>query len=63
MAKEDELKSFLMAVQTVELHLCLWLTKFGAPQKRKKERKKTIALTAGMGPALAAVGIVGKYMG
>lgn len=49
-----------MAVQTVELHLCLWLTKFGA---KKKERKKTIVLTAGMGPALAAVGIVGMYMG
>lgn len=60
MAKEDELKSFVMAVQTVELHLCLWLTKFGA---KKKERKKTIVLTAGMGPALAAVGIVGMYMG
>ena len=50
-----------MAVQTVELHLCLWLTKFGA--EKKKERKKTIGLTAGMGPALAAVGIVGMYMG
>ena len=58
--KEEELKSLLVAAQTVELHLCWWLPKFSIYETSERKISAPAA-----GPCLcltlATLGFVGMY--